>query len=156
MPVGAVELLQIPRDTLLICAMRRSILARVKFLSRLFTALNLLPSIATLAYAGLVRTLRARKEALDVSFATLEDIGGLQAGYLSKLMSPTAPSKVFGPVSLELTLAALGVKILIVEDAAAMARIRSRLVPRYRAGDAHHTVSHGRRSRAQPAAPSAA
>ena len=30
------------------CAMRRSILARVKFLSRLFTALNLLPSIATL------------------------------------------------------------------------------------------------------------
>jgi hypothetical protein len=29
--------------------MRRSILARVKFLSRLFTALNLLPSIATLA-----------------------------------------------------------------------------------------------------------
>ena len=32
-----------------ICAMRRSILARVKFLSRLFTALNLLPSIATLA-----------------------------------------------------------------------------------------------------------
>ena len=29
-----------------ICAIRRSILARVKFLSRLFTALNLLPSIA--------------------------------------------------------------------------------------------------------------
>src|SRR3954462_12675698 len=29
--------------------MRRSILARVKFLSRLFTALNLLPSIATQA-----------------------------------------------------------------------------------------------------------
>src|SRR6266496_3466779 len=29
--------------------MRRSIFARVKFLSRLFTALNLLPSIATLA-----------------------------------------------------------------------------------------------------------
>ena len=29
--------------------MRRSILARVKFLSRLLTALNLLPSIATLA-----------------------------------------------------------------------------------------------------------
>ena len=28
--------------------MRRSIFARVKFLSRLFTALNLLPSIATL------------------------------------------------------------------------------------------------------------
>ena len=32
--------------------MRRSIFARVKFLSRLFTALNLLPSIATLAFAS--------------------------------------------------------------------------------------------------------
>ena len=93
-------------------------------------------------YAGLVAALRARKAALDVTFATLEDIGGLQAGYLSKLMSPTAPTKVFGPVSLELTLAALGVKILIVEDAAAMARVLSRLIRRYRAGMARLDVRH--------------
>jgi hypothetical protein len=33
--------------------MRRSILARVKFLSRLLTALNLLPSMATLAFASI-------------------------------------------------------------------------------------------------------
>src|SRR5438552_10582721 len=32
-----------------ICAIRRCILAAVKFLSRLFTALNLLPSMATIA-----------------------------------------------------------------------------------------------------------
>jgi hypothetical protein len=50
LPVGAVELLQIARDALSsICAMRRSILARVKFLWRLLTVLNLLPSMATLA-----------------------------------------------------------------------------------------------------------
>jgi hypothetical protein len=35
-----------------ICAKRRSIFARVKFLSRLLTALNLLSSIATLAVAN--------------------------------------------------------------------------------------------------------
>jgi hypothetical protein len=44
------EFLTVPQRATLssICAIRRSILARVKFLSRLFTALNLLPSIATL------------------------------------------------------------------------------------------------------------
>jgi hypothetical protein len=51
LPVGGVELLQIARDALLICAMRRSILALVKFLSRLFSALNLPPSIAIPAIA---------------------------------------------------------------------------------------------------------
>src|SRR5208282_2401841 len=35
-----------------ICAIRRCILAEVKFLSRLFTALNLLPSMATIASAN--------------------------------------------------------------------------------------------------------
>ncbi len=44
--------LQIARHALLDLRRRRSILARVKFLSRLFTALNLLPSIATLAFVS--------------------------------------------------------------------------------------------------------
>src|SRR6201997_4439385 len=41
--------------------MRRSILARVKFLSRLLTALNLLPSIATLACVSRPTVGKARR-----------------------------------------------------------------------------------------------
>src|SRR6202012_4349398 len=48
LPIRAVKLLQITRDALL--DLRQAPLhLRVKFRSRLFTALNLLPSIATLA-----------------------------------------------------------------------------------------------------------
>src|SRR3977135_3515492 len=50
LPIGRVELAEIPRNALFICARRRSPLARVKCRSRLFTALNLLPSMATLAF----------------------------------------------------------------------------------------------------------
>jgi hypothetical protein len=97
------------------------------------------------SYADLVAALRRRKEALDISYSTAEDIGGLQSGYLSKLMSPTTPSRIFGPISLELTLAALGVRLVLEEDPAAMARIRPRLVPRYSAGKERHAVRHARR-----------
>jgi hypothetical protein len=51
--IGGIELAQIARATLSsICARRRSIFPFVKLLSREFTALNLLPSIATLAFAS--------------------------------------------------------------------------------------------------------
>jgi hypothetical protein len=46
---GAVEQLQIAGDTLLDLRHAPLYLLLVKFLSRLFTALNLLPSIATVA-----------------------------------------------------------------------------------------------------------
>jgi hypothetical protein len=48
---SAVELVQITATLSSICTTRRCILAGVKFLSRLLTVLNLLPSIATLASA---------------------------------------------------------------------------------------------------------
>src|ERR1700757_3537447 len=53
--IGGVKLAQIPRHTLIdlrkaALHLRAGNFARVKFLSRLFTALNLLPSIATLAF----------------------------------------------------------------------------------------------------------
>src|SRR5262249_38695285 len=49
--IGRVKLAQIARELSSNWARRRSTFARVKFLSRLFTALNLLPSMATLAVA---------------------------------------------------------------------------------------------------------
>lgn len=102
------------------------------------------------SYSDLVDVLRRRKQELDIAFATIETISGLQDGYVSKLMSPR-PSKLFGELSLTLILETLCLRIIVVEDDEALARLRPRLVPRYHAGDAHQTVSHGRRSRAQPA-----
>jgi hypothetical protein len=106
------------------------------------------------SYADLVRALRERKEQLDVSFATIEDVSGLQSGHCSKLMSPR-PSKLFGKLSLGLILQTLGMRLVLVEDKEAMARIRSRLTPRFRAGRGErHAVTHldARRAAAHPAA----
>jgi len=101
-------------------------------------------------YAGLVAALRARKEALDVSFSLLEHLSGLQNGYISKLLSPR-PSKRLGQLSLDCLLAVLGLKLVVQEDPEAMAKLSGRLTPRYRRGDAHHAVHHARHPR--PAAP---
>jgi len=56
----------------------------------------------------------------------------LQTGYASTLLAPR-PRKRIGPMSLGALLGALGLALVVVEDAAALARVRSRLVPR-RAG----------------------
>jgi hypothetical protein len=110
-----------------------------------------MPAAEIRSYADLIRALRERKERLDVSFNLLEDISGLQSGHISKLLSPRA-SKRLGELSLDCLLAALGVKLVVQVDPVAMARVRSRLTPRYRAGRERHAVCHIR----QPAAPSAA
>jgi hypothetical protein len=52
LPIGRIELRKIARYALLHCARRRSTFPRVKLLLRVLTALNLLPSIATLAVAS--------------------------------------------------------------------------------------------------------
>ena len=102
-----------------------------------------MPAAEIRTYADLVAALRARKEQLDVSFATIEDVSGLQSGYCSKLMSPR-PSKFFGELSLTLVLQTLGLKLILVEDEAAMAKLNGRLVKRYHAGQERHLVSHAR------------
>jgi hypothetical protein len=102
------------------------------------------------SYADLVHALRARKEQLNVSYEVIEAISGLQSGYISKLLSPR-PSKRLGQLSLGLILQTLGLKLVLVEDKEAMARVRSRLTPRYRAGSPRHAVLHVRQPR--PAAP---
>jgi hypothetical protein len=101
-----------------------------------------MPAAEIRTYADLVRALRARKEQLDLSYVTIEAVGGLTPGYASKLLSPRA-SKGFGEVSLALVLQVLGLKLLLVEDEEGLARIRPRLVKRYRAG-VRHAVRHAR------------
>jgi hypothetical protein len=77
-------------------------------------------------YADLIAALRARKEALDISLATIEAVGGLTLGHAGKLLSPK-PSKGLGEISLALVLQTLGVKLVLVEDPQAAAKLRPRL-----------------------------
>jgi hypothetical protein len=80
-------------------------------------------------YAGLHAALRARSNYLGISRATLDDIGGLQDGYSSKLLAPV-PIRTIGPRMLGLLLGALGCRLVLVEDDAALKRISRRLVQR--------------------------
>ncbi len=79
-------------------------------------------------YHSLVALLSARIRQLDVSYATLDGITGLADGYVSKLFAPAA-TKTMGWEALELLLAALGMKLIGVEDANALRRVRNRLIP---------------------------
>jgi hypothetical protein len=80
-------------------------------------------------YRGLQNLLRERAEALNISRNTLDEIGGFAAGHSSKLLAPGL-LKNLGPVTLGLMLQSLGVRLVLVEDAAALERISPRLRPR--------------------------
>jgi hypothetical protein len=80
-------------------------------------------------YAELMHILRERAEELDVSRATIGAVAGLTSGHCEKLMAPQ-PSKNLGVVTLPLLLGALGLRLTVTEDLAALARVKSRLVPR--------------------------
>lgn len=75
------------------------------------------------------RILRERCDQLNVSRVTLGAIGGFSDGEAGRLIGRDPPQG-FGPVSFPAMLASLGIAVLIVEDAAALARIKGRLVPR--------------------------
>jgi hypothetical protein len=80
-------------------------------------------------YAQLVEALRARAEALDVSNEVLGEVSGLASGYVGKVLGVSG-MKPLGRVSLGVLLAALGLKLAVLEDPEAMARMRGRLVKR--------------------------
>jgi hypothetical protein len=85
--------------------------------------------------AELLDVLRDRREELNLSFATLNELAGLGDGYAEKLLSPR-PSKQLGPDSLwgVLVALALGIaQVIIVEDPEQAARISGRWKPRKRA-----------------------
>lgn len=78
-------------------------------------------------YDDLHRLLRERAESLNVSRNVLDDASGLPTGYASKLLSPR-PLKHIGRLSMGLL--ALDMKLLVVEDEKALAKIRPILTPR--------------------------
>ena len=75
---------------------------------------------------------RARVAALDLSYETVDMISGLPAGYTAKLLGPTTIRR-FGPVALEALIGACALKLVVVEDAEAMLRLKARFVARRRA-----------------------
>ena len=81
------------------------------------------------SYGDLLGVVRRRMAELELTYETANFVGGLQSGYLQKLIGPT-PSKCFGPLSLACVLGALGIKLVAVEDPEALAKVRDRLVKR--------------------------
>jgi hypothetical protein len=85
-------------------------------------------------WQGLHQALRLRAEQLNTSRSRLDDISGLASGYCSKLLSKR-PSRQLGWISFGAILQTLGLKLLVIDDLAALAQVQSRLVPR------HHVTS---------------
>lgn len=80
-------------------------------------------------YEGLQRAMRVRAEALNISRETLGEISGLHSGHAGKMLADP-PSKNMGIVSMGLLLQALGLKLLIVEDAEQMRRLANQMTQR--------------------------
>jgi hypothetical protein len=74
-------------------------------------------------YSQLLHALRVRRDELQISHTTIDDVGGFSPGYASKVLSDP-PMRGLGPVSFGLILGALGMKILLVEDYEALLRVR--------------------------------
>lgn len=91
-----------------------------------------------LRHLGEVRTyndlhliLRARSDELGITRLTLDEAAGLTPGHASKILAPQ-PIKRLGDATFPLMLGALGLKLIVVEDEQALARIAPKLVKRER------------------------
>jgi hypothetical protein len=78
-------------------------------------------------YRTLVETCRARADELELSRSEVDRLSGLPSGYAGKILgkdagAPGKKHKKMWPISLELMLSTLGLRILLIEDEAATAR----------------------------------
>jgi hypothetical protein len=85
------------------------------------------------SYDDLHRALRERAAELQTTRLALDHLSGLQTGYVSKLLAPS-PIRRLGPESMGPLMVVLGVRMIMVEDVEAMARI----VPRLEQRKLHH------------------
>ena len=77
------------------------------------------------SYAELLQLLRDRMCELDTSFEQVEVVSGVTDRYLSRVLGPN-PTKGIGPVSFSI-FAALGLRVVLVEDREQLDRVRDRL-----------------------------
>jgi hypothetical protein len=83
-------------------------------------------------YRGLVTALRRRIVELGTGMESVDEVAGLPARYTSKLLSTNVRpgKKNLGPLSLGPLLGALGVKLALVADEEALAKVIDRLPQR--------------------------
>lgn len=79
----------------------------------------------------LVDAVRARRDELNISHETIDNIAGLQSGYTSKLLGPVQ-LRGFSHMSLGAVLGALGIALVVVEDKEAKAKVEGRWQKRKR------------------------
>ena len=70
--------------------------------------------------------MRQRVVELNISLDTVDHIAGLPTRYCAKVLGLT-PTRGFGQFSLDGLLGALGLMLIVVEDAEALARVQRRL-----------------------------
>jgi hypothetical protein len=80
-------------------------------------------------YNELITALRARAASLNLSGPAIDSLSGLPDRYAQKLLGPAAVRRL-GMTSLGPFFGALAVRALLIEDKAAVARLRSRTSPR--------------------------
>lgn len=80
-------------------------------------------------YADLHAALRARADELKLSRETLDQVAGFASGNISKILAPV-PIITLGRVSLGYTLQALGLMLVVTEDADALAKYTSKATKR--------------------------
>jgi len=78
-------------------------------------------------YHGLHMALRARAEQIGASRLAIDDLAGLQPGYSGKLLGPRMVKKL-GALSLGALLQALGLKLIVAEDAEAVEQFTQRVI----------------------------
>lgn len=82
-----------------------------------------LTPLATIdSYEDLHQALRQRREALNISFETLDRAGALTSGHSSKLLSPSKIKRATF-ATLDFLLPALGLKLALIEDAQALEQL---------------------------------
>ena len=69
---------------------------------------------------------RRRVAQLNISLETLDALAGLPTRYSSKVLG-LQPTRRFGQISFEALLGALGLMLIAIEDAEALARVQHRL-----------------------------
>ncbi len=96
------------------------------------------PLATVRTYDDLIAALRARKDRLRLTDATMDALAGWQSGYTGKLFGPSQVKKL-GGLSFELALATLGVRLELVEDPETVAMMERRWEQRARPAnvDAH-------------------
>lgn len=79
----------------------------------------------------LLDVIRARRDELNISHETIDNIAGLQAGYTSKMLAEK-PIRGVGYMSLGAVLGSLGIGLAVVEDTEQRAKVETRWQKRKR------------------------